>query len=711
VFAFAFFDVKDAQLVWNQAFKNHLDQMLCELKRNVSITQNVCVFNEEKTESHGIKREADGVTQHEMDDVDAARFSLLRFQMPSHHLCESPQGKSLRTFSKNHYEQDLLLSPAPKSNNDNSNDNIDQLSSSELSKGMNSNENTGIINNETVIVVNNVKKEPIKTNISVLDKLNMEHSRIGAQSRMQPPQLPSYLLPVPSSPSQPSDASFSHFPPSDQPTVSTQVYSKYPPPPPLVPGHHYGNYMPYPSPGNAAYYSPPAYPMHQLLYPILSISPPPPTAHAAGYSPHYSSYYSPTFHSIPHRIPMHQSYHYGKPFVVPYADSQGYSNVGSPATSHNSNHPAKSYPNSQKAIEDRMASKEKVSKMKIQTSCLPSSTVVEGSKEKSNLSHNTSSVSISSSSSPTPSPPPPPSSSSSSLLALSIGSISSSLPPSRTAFHFPLTSMAAISTSSFFTEPIERSLSNLVFKSKYRTKVMRTPSNKNAIDILNHMIEKKMLMAMTLTKLKPNNHSMKSPSGKYWEVVNMRQVTGPEKYLVVRSGNKGVNEHGSCNRIKYALFVTIPPTDNDIKLMTSDQHHKIDTSPLKISDIGVAVRRTEDNVLEPVNKVIVDSVKLFKCNAAVLINDHNNSNSNNNNNSNDNNSTSEEKKKIQGANKGSNNDDDDGMDCSPESFSGTALLIKAAEEQLKKEEEQKTNWQISIIYWSTCILCVYSSSF
>jgi hypothetical protein len=719
LFAFAHFELKDAQLIWNHASKNHFYDMIGTLKRNVTIAQ-VAVMLEpaestERMQMIDLKEwnETDDVT-HEMDDAHAARISLLRFHMllpsssssysniqeevssssPVRDKCLKPSlWSSRQQQQQQQHHSKRCTFPAQNVNHEHAigtstikHWRSDNDSSPYPMDDSNGNNNAIIDNEQAATVIGSVlKREPIKTNISVLDQLSTEHSPIGAHYQRQYPRFkkPLSQAPLPSS-------SISFPPLSSQPghyySIDPFLYLRYPAATPTptpsywIPWQHNDNnyYMPYPIPSNAAHYYSPPYPMqyvhrypnddaplYKIPFPhpstattaVAANSVAEPSAHELSYY-YYYYYYSPGSSSTPttHRIPMpthHGNYRY---VVAPRVNPHGYLNVADPALSPNRNHPVESYTDSGGgATGDKTASKEKISITKVQKPCLPFSTAVQNSKEKNNLNPVSSSLAISSSSCTMSTLPSCSSSSSSS----SLSSTPFSIPNSQTSSHLQSRALDSAIPSPSLSGSAEKIVSNLVFKSKYKTKVVRIPCNKNPLDILNHMIEKKMLMAMTLTKLKPNHKSMKSPSGKYWEVANMRHITEPEKYLVVRSGNRGVNENGNHNRIKYALFAMIPPIDKDIEFMTSGQYHKIDTSPLKISDISVTIRRVESNTLEPESKVIIDNISLFKCNAAVLIN-----NNHNNNNDND-------------------------MDCSPESLSGTDLLIRAAEKQLKKEQEKE----------------------
>lgn len=167
----------------------------------------------------------------------------------------------------------------------------------------------------------------------------------------------------------------------------------------------------------------------------------------------------------------------------------------------------------------------------------------------------------------------------------------------------------------------EKASSNLVFKTKTPKKIIKIPSSKNPIDVLNYMINERMLFLMTLTKLKPNKGSTKSPNGMYWEIANMKLAVEGYEPLVIRSGNKGTNDNGSHNRIRYALYAMIPPSEEDIKAVIDGTYTAREDNLVRSMDITITAKRYDDNVEEAANKIIVDSVKIFKCDAAILIED------------------------------------------------------------------------------------------
>jgi hypothetical protein len=68
----------------------------------------------------------------------------------------------------------------------------------------------------------------------------------------------------------------------------------------------------------------------------------------------------------------------------------------------------------------------------------------------------------------------------------------------------------------------------------------------------------------------------------------------------------------------------IPPSEQDTDDVIDSTYSEKKENLIDAAHITVTVRRCDEDIIEPANKIIVDSVKLFKYYAAVIIN-HNQS--------------------------------------------------------------------------------------
>jgi len=182
---------------------------------------------------------------------------------------------------------------------------------------------------------------------------------------------------------------------------------------------------------------------------------------------------------------------------------------------------------------------------------------------------------------------------------------------------------AAVSLYRFqMPEPVES-------KKYFYTMKRKVPSSQSQIDVVNYLVQERLNMVMTLTKLKPNKGAKSSPTGLYWEVANMiipdQQTTPPtptagmlgrasymgadQGTLVIRSGNKGTNDNGSHNRIRYALYFRVP-----IDLLTAQQG-VIDPTNIQFDydQFAVMARRCDNFEYEDREKVLIDKQTMFKC--------------------------------------------------------------------------------------------------
>jgi hypothetical protein len=159
-----------------------------------------------------------------------------------------------------------------------------------------------------------------------------------------------------------------------------------------------------------------------------------------------------------------------------------------------------------------------------------------------------------------------------------------------------------------------KGLRDLEFKVNQVTR--KIPSSKDPFDVFNYMIQNRIQWVMTMTKLKPNKGAPKSSSGLYWELVNIIEPEGRKEPLVIRSGNKGTNCHGSHNRIRYALFIMIPPTEEQKQAALNGTLNKNELYDYK--QLHITAKRCDNNVVEPAEKIIADKLELFKCYTAII---------------------------------------------------------------------------------------------